>query len=196
MSVIDESYSINKPYFQNHSYIEWLISFTIDETMTDITRPKYKKLLMHLWQMEWEGNHVNLGNDRDRENDGFELRYRYDDILYSGNAPVHDVILIFGKVRVLEVLIALSMHMYDLMLDTDIYNSVSRWFWEIMVNVGLECLDDDYFDSMNGHKIVDETVMDILQRNRNGETRGWFSVDNWYKMEVWYQLNEYISAYF
>jgi len=194
MSIIDDSYEINHPYFKQNGYLNWLGSFTIDETLPEERRPQYGKLLHRLWHISWEGNAECIGNDRDRERDGFGLRVQYEREIY-GKTMV-DATEIYGPVRVLEVLLSLSMHMYDLMLDTDIYNSVSRWFWEIMGNVGLDILDDDVYDKMDGDSLVSNVVLDILERNPDSAVDGWFSVREWREMEVWYQMHEYISEYF
>lgn len=190
MSIIDESYDLNKPFFQHHSYLEWLESFTIDETVPDNRRLTYSKLLYSLWKIPWEGNAKNIGNDADREIDGLCLRDQYESILY-GDMMVETKEL-YGPARVLEVLVSISMHMYDLMLDTSVYNSVSRWFWEIMHNAGLDCLDDDGWRDID-EDVVEEVVIDILQRRSKN---GWFSNNNWHEKEVWYQMQEYISDYF
>lgn len=194
MSIIDDSYEINHPYFKQNGYLNWLGSFTIDETLPEERRPRYGKLLHRLWHISWEGNAECIGNDRDREREGFGLRVQYGCEIYG--KPILDATEIYGPVRVLEVLLSLSMHMYDLMLDTDIYNSVSRWFWEIMGNVGLDILDDDIYDEMDGDSLVSNVVLDILERNPDSAVDGWFSVREWREMEVWYQMHEYISEYF
>lgn len=200
MSIIDDSYDINAPYFQNHSYIEWLESFTIDETMRDDRRPTYHGLVMTLWNIEYNPKDGGIGNDLDRMEEGLELRIRYDYILSKNAGLEHEMVVhaasMFGPCRVLEVIITLAMHMYDMMQDTDIYNSVSRWFWEIMANVGLDDLDDSIFGQREA-SLVEKTVGDILDRKGpKGARGGWFYVEDWQEIEVWYQMHEYLNGMF
>lgn len=191
MSVSDSGADerINK-IFQQNAYLQWLESFTIDDSIPRENLCSYRNLLYTLWDIQWEGNVKNIGNDSDREDDGFELRLRYCRIAY--NNRMLDARSEYGEIRVLEVLIALSMHIYDLMLDTNVYNSVSRWFWEMLENTGLDYFDD-YVWSIDDAENVRKIVTDILQRKAK---QGWFSNNGWHSTEVWYQMHEYLSDYF
>ena len=195
MSIVDsvaDTYSINEPYFDKESYVEWLESFTIDERVNDDRRLTYKKLIKRLWLIYYIPS---IGNDEDRAIDGVELRNRYYDIL-AKDSGVHiddyeDVGKIFGQCRVLEMLVALSMQMYDLMQDLGIYNSVSRWFWEIMKCLDFEFLDDDnWYDNgwNSADRFVNCTCEHIMYRDgpRIGTNGGWFRLNNWENMEIWY----------
>ncbi len=199
MSIVDETYDLNAPYFKNHSYIEWLESFTIDETMSDDRRPTYGYLLKKLWSMPFYGS---IGNDDDRGDEGLELRTRYNSILARNTGVdfrlIPDANAIFGECRVLEMLVALSMRMYDLMQDMGVYNSVSRWFWEIMHNVGFDDLDDSVYLESNGDQVVENVVTDILElhERKSGRPGGWFYVSDWRNLEIWYQMHEYLSKFF
>lgn len=199
MSIVDENYKINEPYFLGNSYLEWLESFTIDERLPDDRRPSYNMLIKKLWDIPFHGS---IGNDDDRGDEGLELRTRYNQILkrLSGRGEFHipDIRDIYGECRVLEMLIALSMRMYDLMQDMGVYNSVSRWFWEIMSNVGFDELDDDCYEEINGDYLVESMVTDILElhERRSGRPGGWFYVDDWREIEIWYQMHEYLSRFF
>ena len=198
MATLDDSYKLNEPYFsqENASYFKWLESFTIDDQLLNANK-KYTRLLRTLWDIPFEGY---LGNDADRGEEGLELRYRYSDILaekVDDYGKIPDFTEIFGGCRVLEMLIALSMHMYDLMQDLGIYNSVSRWFWEIMRNVDFIQYSDDVFD-MRSELSIRKVVDDILKSNNLalGSKGGWFNISGWYKIEIWYQMHEYLHGYF
>lgn len=199
VAVLDDSYKLNERYFNNNSYLEWLESFTIDDQLLNSNK-NYSKLLRALWDIPFYGA---IGNDTDRGEEGLELRVRYNDILSkkSGKGEFYtpDVRELFGECRVLEMLIALSMHMYDLMQDMGIYNSVSRWFWEIMKNVGFDKFDDAHFNRRTKYMIT-KTVDDILNLNSdasNPHTRGgWFYNWHWQEIEIWYQMHEYLRGYF
>ena len=199
MSIVDESYRVNRPYFKNQSYLEWLESFTIDERLSDDRRPSYRYLIRKLWDIPFHGA---IGNDKDRGEEGLELRARYNRILAKkagdGEFVTPDVCDIYGECRVLEMLIALSMRMYDLMQDMGVYNSVSRWFWEIMHNVGFDELDDSMYDESDGDIVVESMVHDILdlRERKSGRPGGWFYVMDWREIEIWYQMHEYLKQFF
>lgn len=203
MAILDDSYTVNELYFTGRSYVEWLESFTIDERMDSSRRLSYHKLIMLLWEIEFEPS---VGNDHDRAAEGLELRSRYNDILArkagDGDFVTPDVRAIFGECRVLEMLIALSMRMYDLMQDMGIYNSVSRWFWEIMSNVGFDILDDDTWDESNESAFSNEQFVryscdEIMQGfgQAVGKKGGWFYVEDWDSIEIWYQMHRYLKKY-
>lgn len=205
MLQFDDDYDLNKPYFQNHNYVEWLESFTIDETMDDSRRPTYKRLVRRLWDIPYILDDGGIGNDEDRGADGRELRMRYDIILHKKPGWSEIVTVertellrqLFGPCRMLEMLVALSMQMYDIMLDTGIYNSVSRWFWEIMNNLGLDALDDDCYDDMHGDIVVEDVIFEVLKRlGRQDEEGGLFHIFGWQDKEIWYQMHEYLGGYF
>lgn len=198
MLVVDDSYDLNEPFFNNHSYFEWLESFTVDETQDDYRRPEYHLLIRKLWQIPYYGR---IGNDKNREVDGLDLRTRYNSILAKNSGiemeQMPDIHALFGECRVLEMLIALSMHMYDFMQDMGVYNSVSRWFWEILQNIGLDWLDDDCYEEEHGDDFVSKTINDILEGvGKKGRPGGWFWVKNWQNLEVWYQMHEYLGKFF
>lgn len=184
MSIIDESYKTNLPYITEENYRGWLESFTIDETMSRTRRPKYSMMLAKLWTIPYRGL---VGNDRDREEECMELRNRYAST--TGNSVPN------GQPRVLEMLIALSMRMFDVMQDTGVYNSVSRWFWEIVDNIGIGDLDDDFYVGRGGDEVISATVREILLGSgRKGQKGGWFYLPDWQDTEIWYQMNEYLKT--
>lgn len=177
-------------------YLEYLKDFTIDETVSDERRLTYDILLNKLWDAIFHGH---IGNDYDREYDGLDLRVGYTNVLMKHGIDVGcDIYSEFGDCRVLEMLIALSMHMYDLMQDMGLYNSVSRWFWEIMKNVGFDELDDDSYQALDGDRVVEKVLDDIsnLHQRKSGRPGGWFYVKDWTDIELWYQMHEYLSRYF
>lgn len=204
VAILDDSYTVNEPYFNGKSYIDWLESFTIDERINEFQRPLYHKLIMCLWKIEFEPS---IGNDHDRAAEGLELRIRYNDILArkagEGTFITPDVRAIFGECRVLEMLVALSMRMYDLMQDMGIYNSVSRWFWEIMSNIGFDILDDSEWGTEGSTRAHEHErfVYDICDEIMHGYGRwidrrgGWFYIENWDSIEIWYQMHRYLKQY-
>jgi len=203
--ILNESYDLNKTYFKNASYVEWLESFTIDERESDISRKTYHKLIRTLWAIPFTAD---LGNDIDRAKDGIELRSRYNDILAEkagdGDFIMPDVHEIFGPCRVLEMLIALTMNMYDIMLYTEFYDSISTWFWEIMGCLGFDLLDDiSWIDGPAGSADLVNRICEDVMEHRDVLTDGtvisrggWFGVEGWSRMEIWYQMHAFLGRYF
>lgn len=199
MAILDEMYSASKRYFDSDSYLDWLESFIIDDKFIEMSgRSTYKKLLMTLWDIPFKGL---IGNDNDRGREGLELRDRYqDDILVrksgKGDFNTPDVRGIFGECRVLEMLVVLAMHMYTCMDHMHIYNSVSRWFWELIDNTNLHLFEDSMFDRLGGSKTVNRIVTDILEgRDNRYKIRGWFDDPEWDSIEIWYQMHRYLKRY-
>lgn len=204
MAILDDSYTVNEPYFNGRSYVEWLESFTIDERVDESRRLSYHKMIMQLWEIEFESY---IGNDHDRAAEGLELRYRYNNILAQkageGDFVTPDVRDIFGECRLLEMLVALSMRMYDLMQDMGIYNSVSRWFWEIMENVGFDILDDSTWGaegssrSYRNENFMRHVCDEIMHGDGPyvGKKGGWFHINDWDSIEIWYQMHRYLKQY-
>ena len=204
MAILDDSYTVNEPYFNGRSYVEWLESFTIDERIDSSRRLSYHNLIKRLWDIEFEAF---VGNDHDRAAEGLELRARYNDILAKkageGDFVTPDVRDIFGECRVLEMLIALSMRMYDLMQDMGVYNSVSRWFWEIMENVNFDILDDSEWGQDGSSRaksseiFISNSCYKIMHGCGDGIGRrfGWFYMYDWDSIEIWYQMHAYLKQY-
>lgn len=177
----------------SESYVDWLKNIVSDDGYYPDWDRSFIKLLNCLWEIPWEGNAKYIGSDRDREQDGYDLRVQYETEICESSGP--KLADIYGSVKVLEVLVAISLRMYDFMLDTNIYNSPSRWFWEIIGNSYLDVMNDDSYEDRGGDEAVENVVYSILKKEE-GPLRGWFGSPNWRTMEIWYQMHEYLSAYF
>lgn len=186
------------------SYFDWLTSFIEDEEQ-EANGVTYDCLLKKLWSIPYRPS---LGNDLDRAEDGIALRQMYDDIVdreldrYPRCVNMKSFEYaedIYGDCRVLEMLVALSMRMCDIMQDTGVDNSVSRWFWEIMENVAFDILHDDVWFEYDGDDLVERHVNRIMDRDiRSGQNGrgGWFYVRGWTRIEIWYQMHNYLKPLF
>lgn len=184
--------------YNGDSYVEWLKSFAIDERVDDNSHLTYDHLLDILWDIEFKPP---LGNDVDRMYDGLELRRKYYDVVakelgvtISGES-IDELGDIFGPCRVLEMLVALSMHIYDLMQDLDYYNSVSRWFWEIMRCLGLDEMSDISWQGNLDDRMV-RLEIERAMSLQGDECGGWFYIYGWKHLEIWYQMHYYLNRYF
>ena len=185
------------------SYLEWLESYTLDEDLDAEKRFSYRKLIRKLWSMPFHGS---IGNDIDRVQDGLQLRSKYDAIVEKIIGVQVDYFdtaewsaNIYGECRVLEFLIALSIRMYELMEDTDLENSVSRWFWEIMGNVAFDILDDSVWEIYEGDRLVEQIVNRIMDLDDSvglSGRGGWFYIYGWTELEIWYQMHVYLRKVF
>lgn len=196
MSINKEDLYIGK---QNETYMDWLKSIVRTEEHFN-----YNCLLQSLWDIYYVPA---IGNDIDRKIDGLSLRDEYAMVVSNtvgGNSNVSGLKLndIYGPCRVLEMLIGLSERMYDIMYDVEDvepYNTIGRWFWSMISNVGLDICTDDFF---NNHPDcgteIRELVEDILRSEDHGMRYpgGWFHIRGWWRMELWYQMSEYINQFF
>lgn len=97
-----------------------------------------------------------------------------------------------GFCSILEMLIALSGRMTEL-LDHDI----SRWFWVLMRNLGLDKLDDNHYDESKARDILNKWLDREYDSAGNGSL---FPVSRYLgdcrKLDVWQQMNVWIAEKF
>jgi len=133
--------------------------------------------------------------DRNRANDGIDLRYRF--ILAHGYEDVYDDVMDYlgGPCTVLEMMIALAITCEeDIMDDPAMGNRTGQWFWGMIVNLGLGSMIDDRFDK----RFVDDTIKRLLDREYEPDGRGGlFTVKycdrDLRTVEIWYQLCWYLN---
>jgi hypothetical protein len=168
----------------NREYFEWMRQLVYDEKYSK--RLSYRKLLSHLHDIEFI---YIIGLDGNRAEDGIDLRYRfgyergYDD-------PMIATYLDDRPCGVLEMLVALAMRCEEhIMADPDVDDRTGRWFWGMIVNLGLGSMYDAKFDK----KYTDGVILKFLNREyeRNGEG-GLFTVEHCgydlRNVEIWYQM--------
>lgn len=173
----------------NNEYFEWMCDLVYDSKYSK--RFSYRKLLRHLHEIEFV---YIIGQDGNRYEDGVDLRYRFG---YERNleGAVIATYLDDKPCSVLEMLIALSLRCEEHIMDNpDIGNRTGQWFWDMIVNLGLESMTDSRFDVDYVDKIIDR----FLNRkyNRDGEG-GLVKIPNCrYDMrsaEIWYQMMWYLD---
>ena len=182
--------------YSDEAYFEWLKSMVIDERFSRNKRISYDKFLKMLWDIPYTPL---LGNDIDREIEGLCLRNEYAnefDLWFElGTGDVD----IWGPCRVLEMLIGLSRRMYDIMYGSNTDNSIDRWFWAMIENVGLIDSTDGYFEKhprdVEITKCVIEEIVGGVNRGKGLYPGGWFYVKNWDRIELWYQMNRYLMRF-
>lgn len=174
----------------NREYFEWICRLVRYKQYN--RRISYNKLLSHLHNIDFQ---YILPTDGNRAEDGIDLRYRfgyekeYEDYViasYLDNNPC----------SVLEMLAALALRCEEHIMDNpDIGNRMGKWFWDMIINLGLESMDDSQFDAA----YTDNVISRFMNRdyNRNGEG-GLFTVKHCkYDMrtvEIWFQMNWYLDS--
>lgn len=188
MLVIDE-HDMRTNNASYRSYVNWLGSLISDKYL-EYSVDDYSDLLDVLWDYPFVPS---FGNDLDRMEDGLELRDMYRNVLADtvgiDDSLMPDISDILGECRVLEMMISMSMCMYDMMIGTREYNTIARWFWEMVENIGFDAFDNDNFDI----EIVLSVLDDVINRTDNTNTKGFFNTVDWRFVELWYQMQDFIK---
>lgn len=137
-----------------------------------------------------------VANDDNRGSDGSNLRMRF--LEEAGLSPTAYPDLNLGVCTVLEMLIALC----DRCETTMMYNPnkgerISRWFWTIMENLGLDRYSDLEIDLAASDEI-NHKIEVALDRSYDKKGRGGFfplknSKKDQREVEIWYQMCAFIS---
>ena len=170
-----------------NEYFDWMINLVnANRGPKEIS---YIKLLEYLHNTEFT---YLILRDRNRAEDGVDLRYRFGMIRKHPEYPEY----LSGPSSVLEMMIALAIRCEECIMDDPAYgNRTSQWFWGMIVSLGLGGMTDAIFD----RDYVEECLTRFLNREyeRNGKG-GLFTVKgtrrDMRKMEIWYQLNAYLNS--
>lgn len=170
-----------------NEYFDWMINLVnANRGPKEIS---YIKLLEYLHNTEFT---YLILRDRNRAEDGVDLRYRFGLIRKHPEYPEY----LSGPSSVLEMMIALAIRCEECIMDDPAYgNRTSQWFWGMIVSLGLGGMTDAIFD----RDYVEECLTRFLNREyeRNGKG-GLFTVKgtrrDMRKMEIWYQLNAYLNS--
>lgn len=162
----------------------------------------YKKLLRLLFSINFT---FRMSMDRDRYDDGINLRFDFGySISDADNTRIRseDAQLIMERLSddpcsVLEMMVALSIKCEELMADDELGDRIGQWFWGMIVNLGLESMDDENFNEHYCRRVVDRFLRRKYEPNGKG---GLFYIDNCYRdltrSEIWYQMQWYLDRYY
>ena len=154
----------------------------------------HRKLCVELFKNRFFITRSAPKRDIDREKDGLELRKEQIYELYEAQLTY--------PCTMLEMIIGISKRMSEQLMDEDGEDKTAQYFWEIMENLGLTCMDDDNFgwDTGLAQKKIAKTCEILCKRqyNPDGTGGGMFPMPgllgiNQKKMEIWYQMQEYIN---
>lgn len=172
-----------------HAYFEWMCKLVCDERYSK--RSTYHKLMKRLHEIDFE---YIIPMDGNRAADGTDLRYRFAyENSYDG--PMVAAYLDDRPCSVLEMMIALSIRCEEhIMEDPDVGDRTGQWFWNMIVNLGLNGMIDSRYDA----EYIDTTIERFLHRKykRNGEG-SLFKVEYSHRdlrnIEIWYQMCLYLD---
>lgn len=171
-------------------YYQWLVNTVCDKYHSKY----YKKLLQDLNEREFIWS---INRDEDRAIDGISLRRRYvDEIIKCDKKSIPSM---QEPCSVLEMMAAMALRIEeDYMHDSrsDI-NNTTEWFWNMIINLGLDKNDD-----LNYDPDLTDTCLDCLldRRYRRDGKGGLFMVAGLNKdydmvnVDLWTQMNWYVTC--
>lgn len=169
---------------RKNEYYEWLLDTVGGHTANGI---RYMKLFKKLFSTPFRWT---VENDSNRATDGLELRDKFFE-----ETDADSIQVVFDECSVLEMMVALSIRCEtDIMADPLDDMVPSRWFWEMIDNLGLASMTDDYFD--------ERYVEGRLNRweNREYDRDGFGGLfplkradKDQRKVEIWFQLCAYLD---
>ena len=133
-------------------------------------------------------------NDENRGKDGQHLREEY----ASQTHEARHYYCLDGPCTMLEMLVALATRMDSILWDPKKGDQTYIYFWELLKNIKLDDLDDDYFYEKNGSEKIRSAVRKILERRyRANGSGGLFPLENAKRdmrnVEIWYQMQFYLE---
>lgn len=171
----------------NDEYFSWMCDKVCGERFAESI--SYRKLLTFLHNVEFVWI---IPMDRNRVDDGLSLRRHF--ILDVGYEE-HVAEYISGPCSVLEMMIALAIHMEDWMDDYRYGNRTGQWFWGMVRSLGLNGMYDIAYDEDH----VQEIILNFLNRDYEPDGRGGlFTIrgcrDDLRDVEISVQRNWYLNT--
>ena len=175
----------------NDEYFEWLCEMVCGNRFSDAV--SYKKLLSHLHNTEFR---YLIARDRNRADDGKDLRYRFALMKdYYSPDPITDILDdTLGPCSVLEMMIALAIQCEGWMDNDCVGDRTGQWFWGMVNNLGLGSMYGDRYDEW----YVDSVIARLLERNYEPDGKGGlFRIRNCDRdlrdVEIWIQMCWYLD---
>lgn len=176
----------------NNEYFDWLVEIVCKNRFSK--QISYKRLLMQLHSISFKGVGL-FKRDRNRVQDGINLRYRFADELYTMHSRFV-LNYLSGPCSVLEMMVALAMKCEETIMDNPEYGDrTGQWFWQMISSMGLSHMTDDIYNK----EAVDFAVNRMLNREYapNGEG-GLFTIRGFdgdlREVDIWTQLCWYLDS--
>lgn len=167
-------------------YFNWMYDMMCDGRFAP--EISYRNLFEFLHEVEFV---YSVPHDKNRASDGVSLRYKYCCMNECEDLERH----LTGPCSVLEMLVALSIHIEHLMASTAKGDRTAQWFWGMITNLGLGSMCDSNYNEW----LVNDVITRFLNReyDRNGKG-GLFTVKGWDRdardAEIWHQLMAYLNT--
>ncbi len=173
----------------NNRYFRWMCQLVSDRRY--LRGRSYRRLLQFLHSVDFV---YSIPMDGNREADGIDLRYRfgyensYNDSYIALNLDDHPC-------SILEMMVALAIRCEEnIMDDPDIGDRTGKWFWGMIENLGLTCMDDANYDQLYVSKVVEHFLNRDYKKNGRG---GLFTVKHsgydLRTVEIWCQMCWYLD---
>lgn len=171
-------------------YFEWLCGLADVRGLSDIS--SYYRLFDVLHRIDFQ---VLIGMDENRAEDGIELRYRFGSELGYEQAMIASLLDIY-PCSVLEMIVALALRCEEnIMSNPQEGTAVSKWFWIMIQNLGLESMSDNNFDEEYCRAVIHRFLNREYMRDGTG---GLFVIKNCKHdlrgVEIWYQMCWYLDG--
>lgn len=176
---------------EHDRYFEWLCGQVVPENGAT-GHFCYHRLFQLLHGKTFYAMHE---RDENRAEDALVLRTEYADVKKI-RTPIY--LVLNGTPTVFEVLIALARKMVHEMEGVVTINTTSRWFWEIIDNLGLKEFTDPRLESRTDQEyLVDDIIERLLAREYSSTGVGglfplWKSGADQHDMEIWDQCQQYL----
>lgn len=174
-----------------NDYFRWLTNIIRAKTFSKET--SRTKLLMRLHDTEFT---YTIPKDRNRAEDGIDLRYRYAVAQGYGHSSRTIVDYLDGPCSVLEMMVALAMRCEEtIMDDPNVGDRTAQWFWGMIASLGLGPMIDACYDRQQ----VDDILVRFMNRNYEPNGKGGlFTIRNYDRdmrdVEIWIQLCSYLNT--
>ena len=147
-------------------------NFLVEAVELDGKTEQYSMLLEHLFSVPFELNeHFEL--DEDRVRNGIDMRENWAE-RHVSRAFRDEFLDGFGPgISALEFFVVMSKQISDTLYFDE---KLGEFFWQMMKNLGLDCMNDEEFDQ----EIVNKILINLWLRkfNRDGSGGGLFCVPN------------------
>ena len=174
----------------NADYFEWLYEGMCGDRYSK--NVSYRKLLERLHSINFR---YTIPNDRNRANDGKNLRYSFAVAEGCEDNPEMITEYLEGPCSVFEMMVALAQRCESVMDDPKIGDRTGQWFWGMIANLGLNGMTDNRYDE----QYVNDVISRFLDREYKSNGKGGlFTIRNCEydlrDVEIWYQLCWYLDT--
>lgn len=166
------------------NYFNWMYSLVCKKR-------GYRKLMTKLYSTRFR---YSLEMDENRYDDGIDLRYRFAYECGYSNEEIEEAIGA-KPCMVLEMMVSLALRCEEaIMYDPEEGDRTDIWFWDMIVSLGLDMMDDQHYQSRE----IDAVLARFLDHKYalNGEGSLFtlpFEIDI-HETDIWKQMCMYLNT--